>query len=123
MADDDYKQIAASAAEAVDLFVPGIKAAVAELEIKHGPLTPNLLRAYAILQREQGEVADAILVLTKDIMVKPPEIAQAQETHLAHELAQVIAVAVYMLVNIFGTRVQGAGATPPNLVPGKDTVN
>lgn len=125
----DHERVVAKAEDAVDIFVPGIKAAVRELEAKHGPLTPHMLRAFAILQREVGEVADAVLDLTRtatttnavDYEMVAAKI-EAQSQHTAHEIAQVIAVCVYMLINLFGDRITSDGPAPV-LVSGKDTVN
>lgn len=132
MSDDNYQQVVSGAADAVDLFVPGIKAAIRELEEKHGPLTPDLLRAFAIFQRESGEVADAILDLTKMAavnassftMVKVPDsIIETAVQHTGHEIAQCIAVLTYMLINLFGDRIHTENPEPPILVPGNDKVN
>lgn len=133
MSDDsnDYQQVMASAADALDLFIPGIKAAIRELEAEHGPLTPNMLRAFAIFQRETGEVADAILDITKMATAQqngitiPDGILETASQHLGHEIAQCIAVLTYMLINLFGDRVDTAreGGAPIALVPGNDKVN
>ena len=130
--DKDYQQVVASAADALDLFVPGIKAAIRELEEKHGPLTPNLLRAFAIFQREGGEVADAVLDLSKmaaahqaKIIVIPGEVLESATQHLGHEIAQCIAVLTYMLINLFGDRIESSqeSGAPIVLVPENDKVN
>lgn len=126
-ASKDYQQVVGSAVDAVDLFIPSIKAAVAELEAKHGPLTPNLLRAYAIFVRESGEVADAILDVTKAAAAHqngvaiPEGIMEQMTQHLGHEIAQCMAVLTYMLINVFGDKIQTA-TEAPNLVPGNDKV-
>lgn len=134
MSDDrNYQHVAASAVDAVDLFVPGIKAAVKELEEKHGPLTPELYRAFTIFIREVGEVSDAVLDLTKlaqhhqlhiqgrTPIAIPEDVMEKAVQHLGHEIAQSIAVLVYMLINLFGDRIATEGEAPV-LVPGKGTV-
>lgn len=132
MSENDYERVVGTAVDAVDLFVPGIKAAIRELEEKHGPLTADLLRAFAIFQREGGEVADAVLDLTKfaarnadpRLMVKVPEdVMEAAIQHTSHEIAQCIAVLIYMLINLFGDRISATGEAP-TLVPNpSDKVN
>lgn len=102
--------------EAVDLFVPAIKAAVRELIDTHGPLTPDHFRAYAILQREMGEVADGFLELTNPRKFRTDEDIEKGVLHYSHELTQVIAVCMCILFNTFGKGIED-GAVPATFVP------
>lgn len=95
---DHNNKIRVSASEAVDLLVPTFKAALTDLETKHGPLTRDPVRALAILTAELGEVA-------KDVLGVTGSSRPSTEDKLAGELVQVVAVATCMLLNLLGDRV------------------
>lgn len=74
-------------------WLPLVMHAMEEAKVKHGPLTREPCRATVILVEEVGEVADAILTMTR------PD-GLGLRIHTIHELAQVAATAILMIQNL-----------------------